>query len=128
MNKHWTRAFVLFRNERNFKFLRILKKDFRHCAVILENKNHWLYIDQTFFQTEFRVWEKNANPLEIFLDNNWKILETSPPKISQKNIFRLGWIDCVSMTKRVLGIRKRKIFTPFQLYNFLIKINEKKKN
>ncbi|MHA1541319.1 MAG: hypothetical protein ACTSXL_01195 [Alphaproteobacteria bacterium] len=119
MNNHWEKAFILFRNERKLKFLRILKKDFRHCAVILKSKTYWLYIDQTFFQLEIRVWEKTANPLEIFQKNNWNFFEILPPKISEKNLFRLGWIDCVSISKRILGIKKTFIFTPYQLYNHL---------
>ncbi len=119
MNNHWEKAFILFRNERKLRFLRILKKDFRHCAVMLKSKTHWLYIDQTFFQLEMRVWHKTANPLKIFEKNNWKVFETLPPKISKKNIFRPSWIDCVSISKRILGIKNRFIFTPYQLCNHL---------
>ena len=117
---HWISAYVLFRNERSFKGLRLLKKNFRHCAVILESDRHWLYLDQTFFQTEMRIWDKSVFPLVFFKKKGWKVLQVSSPASSNTNRFRFGWVDCVSMVKRVLGIKKRWVFTPYQLYKVLI--------
>ncbi|MBN1783375.1 MAG: hypothetical protein JW812_00205 [Alphaproteobacteria bacterium] len=116
---HWICAYVLFRDEKKLKLLRILKKGFRHCAVILESENHWLYIDQTFFQTEMRVWPKELMPLDVFKREGWMILKTNPPPFQKENVFRFGWVDCVSVTKRIFGIKKWGIYTPHQLYQFL---------
>lgn len=116
---HWVSAYVLFRNEQNLGLLRFLKRNFRHCAVLLESDLHWLYVDQTFFQTEMRVWPKDIDPLILFKQEGWRILKTNPPLFRSQNSFRLGWIDCVSTVKRILGIKKWGVFTPFQLYCFL---------
>ena len=116
---HWICAYILFRDEKEFKFLRILKKGFRHCAVILESENHWLYVDQTFFQTEMRVWNKEINPLVVFQKEGWETLKVNPPLFRVCHSFRFGWVDCVSVVKRILGIKKWGVFTPHQLYQLL---------
>ncbi|MBN2676243.1 MAG: hypothetical protein JXR30_03260 [Alphaproteobacteria bacterium] len=117
-NYQWQKTYVLFRNEQQMKFLRILKKNFRHCAVVFKSQDFYLHIDPTFFRIETRIFPKNADLLSFLQKEGWSILET-PYLPSTPSSLRLNWIDCVSLTKRLLGIKKWGIFTPYQLYKYL---------
>ncbi|MHA1549945.1 MAG: hypothetical protein ACTSXV_00645 [Alphaproteobacteria bacterium] len=117
----WQRVHVLFRNEHRLPFLRLFKKDFRHCALLFESKDSFLYLDTTLFRIETRVWTKPSSAISYFKKEGWIILTLPYMQTSSLYSFRLNWIDCVSVTKRFLGIKKWGIFTPFQLYKYLKK-------
>ena len=121
LNTPWQCVHVLFRNEHRLPFLKLLKKDFRHCALLFESEDSFLYLDTTLFRIETRIWIKPAPAISYFKKEGWKILTLPYIQTCLPHSFRFNWIDCVSVTKRFLGIKKWGIFTPFQLYKYLRK-------
>ncbi len=114
-------AWVVFTNQTQLLWLKILKKGFRHCFVIINDGKNWISIDPMSNYTDIAVhnishdfdlpkWlrSRGHSVIKACLNNNIK--KPAP------------WMffTCVEACKRILGIHKRSIFTPWQLYRYLL--------
>ena len=61
------------------------------------------------------------NTLQFFKANGIKIVYV-PKRFEMSKGFSLGIFTCVEVVKRILGISKISIVTPFRLYKFLKKL------
>lgn len=113
------KAWVIFSAQADLAWLKILKPGFRHCAVLLNDGRHWITIDPLSNYTDITVHQV---PLEFDLplwmkDRGYRIVST---QITRKTVpAPLALYSCVEAVKRVLGIHKRLIITPWQLYRYL---------
>lgn len=118
-------AWVVFTGKTDIFWLRFLKSGFRHCYVLLNDGHSWICIDPVSTYTDVQVYH------DIPANYNFpKWLELSgyrvTPATINKNHFKpapLMWCSCVEFVKRILGIHKCSVVTPWQLYKFLQKIN-----
>jgi len=112
-------AWVVFSGEADIAWLKILKPGFRHCAVLLNDGERWITVDPLSSYTDICV---HALPLDFNLPQ-W--MRDSGYIVTQAPVYRgckpAPWtvLSCVESVKRILGIRKRMIFTPWQLYRHL---------
>lgn len=114
------RAWVAFTNQTEFRFLRLFKRGFRHCFVLIHDGTHWISIDPMAHYMEVAVQEVAPDfDLVHWLRQQGHMVVDAP--LSQE--LRLGapirLFTCVEACKRVLGIHKMTILTPWQLYNHL---------
>jgi hypothetical protein len=114
-------AWVVFSGQADMAWLRILKPGFRHCYVLLNDGHHWLSIDPLSSHTDVRVHHLPAAfDLPLWLqDRGYKIVGTRIERRRKEAPW--GLFTCVEAVKRVLGLHKRFIITPWQLYRHLVK-------
>jgi len=115
------RAIVVFRDATEIRWLRILKRGFRHCAVLVEVEQGWVLCDalsnktvvkQIFDRSSQEIVERLAaaglHAIEVRV-------QTPPARMAPILPF-----TCVEAVKRILGIHAWSIVTPWQLYRHLV--------
>lgn len=108
---------VMFKESKfkRFKFL----KDFGHVLIFVKDiNNNWIGIDCIENGIDITVVPNNilldfCNKYNFIYLKDWDAHKN-------KQLFRLTYKSCVSTIKSILGINKYFIFTPKQLYNFLL--------
>jgi hypothetical protein len=112
------KAYIIFQNS-DMKSLGFLKEGFRHCDILLENG---IGIEITRKGLSFNITDKNVI-FDKLKKNSIIIIEYE----IKKNIYSvIGVKTCVGICKDILGIKNFFIFTPYQLYKYLIKNGGKK--
>ena len=118
----WDEALVVFSPEVQLWWLRFLKKGFKHCFVVLSNQENLVVIDPLRNRTEICVMSTfPLERLQILLEANGYITVRTQVRHHSDNAVSLGIFSCVEMVKRLLGIHKASIITPYRLYKFLNK-------
>jgi len=114
------KAHVIFTDDTDLPYLKILKRGFRHCFVLLNDGKNWIAFDPLASHFELTVPKVPPDfDLPRWLQGQGCI--TAPARIKpQKTPALPGLISCVETVKRVLGIRKLWLFTPWQLYRHLV--------
>ena len=101
-------------------YLRLLKPDYRHCMVAIQDQSVWQLLDplsnrlEVTHLGELRVDEV----LYAFTQAGYEALcvQRRPPYMRE-----LPWapFTCVEAVKRVLGLNARWVITPWQLRRYL---------
>lgn len=119
------RAWVVFSGRADLPWLKILKPGFRHCFVVLNDGVRWITMDPLSNYTDVIV---HSFPVDFDFPG-WlakrgnHVVSTCaecPVKPAPWGVF-----SCVEAVKRCLGIHRRFIFTPWQLYKYLKFLNKK---
>ena len=112
-------AYVGFGGEPRFWWMRLLKKGFCHCCVVLGNGYEWILIDTLSHFTDIIVL-KNVDIKKALTNQGYQLIRTTPviPNVSRAILMPF---TCVEAAKRFLGIKNRFILTPYQLFKFLLK-------
>lgn len=103
---------------------RIFCRKFRHCAIILEQKDikyKYIMLQVGFGRVNFIPLQKRD--LKILEQNGWVFLQQK----CYLNNYKLS-PTCVSFAKRALGIRAPFVLTPYQLFKYLKKCRAKRDN
>ena len=117
---------VAFGGRAEWWWARFLKPGFRHCFIALCPGSCWIILDPLSHQMEIRleVVGREFDLARWYRRHGLVVVETvlgeAPKKIAPAMIF-----SCVEMAKRILGIHRRFILTPWQLYKYLEKEKEK---
>ena len=120
IDEYRRRAFVVFSGQTDLKWLRILKPGFRHCFVLLSDKEHWLCLDPLSNRLELFLHpvDPHFDFVHFYADRGMAAVRATILPALPKPA-PLGVFTCVETVKRVLGIRHRRIVTPRQLHKFL---------
>ncbi|MGH1399429.1 MAG: hypothetical protein ACRBCT_09480 [Alphaproteobacteria bacterium] len=119
------KAWVVFSGQADLLWLKLLKPGFRHCYVILNDGNHWVSVDPLSNYTDVSVHNMPAD----FDLPRW--MQSRGHTILPAEILRpekqAPWMpfSCVEAVKRILGIHKHFMLTPWNLYRYLQKQNTK---
>ena len=119
-------AWVVFSGETDLPWLKILKKGYRHCFVLINDGQRWFSIDPLSAYTEVQVYHHILPSFDLpswLQSRGYQIIKTSIER-QHKRSAPIMVFSCVEVIKRVLGIHKRFIFTPWQLYQFLQQASE----
>lgn len=117
MNEAW----VVYSGKADLFYLRVLKKGFRHCSILLNDGKQWIEIDPLSNYTDVTV---HAVPLEFDLPD---YLRGQGHVVQNTEIHRPETkgptmpMTCVEVVKKHLGIHARWVLTPNQLYKHLEK-------
>jgi hypothetical protein len=114
-------ALVVFTTETGIRWLRRLRKGFRHCFILIQDdEDAWIVYDPLSNISVLSVLH-NASVDQIttwYHDCGLRVSRTfirrNPPPT-----FLLRPFTCVEAVKRVLGLHDRWIVTPWQLYRYL---------
>lgn len=113
-------ALVVFGGACALPWLRVLRPGFRHCFLLRRFAEGWLLYDPRSDRTELALWPSCEPELLV---NSLKergyaaVLATLPA--AERRAAPIAPFTCVEAVKRVLGIRRRRILTPWQLYRHL---------
>ena len=117
------KAYVVFTDNTSLWWLRLLKPGFRHCYLLLSCRGGrcWLELNPYSDQIEVSFCEFAASQSETSLLRTYENCLVCPVKINKapQKCAPLGFITCVEMVKRVLGIHDVRVITPYQLYKKL---------
>ena len=114
------RAWVVFCDNTELAWLRLLRPGFRHCFALLHDGGRWLTIDPLA-----TLLEVTAPPVEPGFDlPGWFAGQghTVVAATIRRDLTRpapLGLFTCVEACKRVIGLQDRVVLTPWQLYRRL---------
>lgn len=113
-------AWVVFTSKTDLPWLRFLKPGFRHCYALLNDGKVWISIDPMSNYTDISVHHHLPDDFDLprWLERRGAIVV--PASTSRKQTEApWGIISCVESVKRIFGIHKRGIITPYQLYRYL---------
>ena len=116
-------AWVVFSSQTDLPWLKILKPGFRHCFVLLNDGHNWISVDPLSNYTDVLVHHVPVHfDMPLWLrDQGYQVVASDIQRIKKS----APWAPytCVEAVKRVLGLHKRFILTPWQLYCHLTKTN-----
>ncbi len=115
-------VWVVFTDKTDISFLRHLKPGYRHCyALVKSESKKWVKIDPTSKQTKVYVFDFLSEDFDLseWFSQNGHTIVKAPRGGDQKNSMFIGVISCVEITKKIAGIGKANLFTPYQLYTWL---------
>ncbi|MDW3204479.1 MAG: hypothetical protein R8L07_02970 [Alphaproteobacteria bacterium] len=117
-------AIVAYTDQAAFSPLRLLKRRFRHCLILVEVSPYWIAIDSLIGRISYAVLDPQglAEYLIVLHDLGYRcqVTMTRPVSVSR---FRPLPLTCVEVAKRTLGIDDPRIWTPYQLYRLLKRTN-----
>lgn len=113
------KAWVVFTNQTDLPWLRVLRPGFRHCFVILHDGRRWLSVDPLAGRMEIQSLDVAGEfDLPRWLEEQGHIAIRA--KIHEhRKLMPLMPLTCVEVVKRVLGIKARSVITPWQLYRHI---------
>lgn len=115
------KAWVVFTGQTEISWLKFLKPGFRHCYVLLNDGERWTSIDPLSHITEISVHHHVPVDFDLpgWLQSRGNRVIAAPlcRDVTRAAPFML--FTCVEAVKRVLGIHRRFIVTPWQLYRHL---------
>ena len=110
-------AWVVFSGKTDLPWLKILKPGFRHCYVLLNDGDRWFTVDplSNFLDVSVHHHVPAGFDLPRWLISRGHTVVRSPVARIKKEA---PWMmfTCTEAVKRVLGLHKRFIVTPWQLY------------
>lgn len=119
-NNHPLSAYVVFDGETELSFLKGLKAGFRHCFLILEFETCWVSLDPLSCFCEVQHFDKaQIQDLPLWLKYQGYQIAQAPINRSDLKIRPFDYWSCVSFIKRVLGIQKWWVITPWQLKKYI---------
>lgn len=113
---------IVFVDHTECVLLKFLKRGFRHCFVILYIDDLWIACDPLKNTLEINSLDlpENFNIAEFYADQGHIVVCGQHDKMNIGKNFSIEILTCVNIVKRILGIRLFWIWTPWQLYRFLI--------
>lgn len=113
------RVFVLFTGKTELRWLGWLKPGFRHCLAIIDDGQGWLLIDPLAgYLTVERLRVPAGWDLPGWYQSvGYTVLPAVPARPARQA--PPGPMTCVEAIKRLIGLHKPLIITPYQLYRHL---------
>lgn len=113
-------ALVVFSNNTEIPLLKLCKKGYRHCQIFVRDRENWVCVDPMAHYMSVCV----IGAMDDF-DLRGHIIDQGHTYVPVRGISiqrrpaPLSFLTCVSICKRILGMRDRRIVTPSQLYTHL---------
>ena len=114
-------AWVIFTGKTDLPWLKMLKKGFRHCFLVMNDGQRWISLDPLATYIDIKIHHHIAPEFDLptWLDAQGYCVVQSEIECNHIKPAPLMIFSCVTFIKRALGIHKRFILTPWQLYQFL---------
>ncbi len=115
------KAWVVFSGRTDIGWLKILKPGFRHCYVLLNDGKRWASIDPLSHLTEVAIHHHVPINFDLpgWLEQQGQTVLSTPICRDLKKPAPFMIFTCVEAVKRLIGVHKRLIYTPWQLYKHL---------
>lgn len=121
-------AYVVFEDNTTLDYLRLLKKGFRHCYLLIKISDHCL-LELNPMSNKIYVSLHDLPSVELYLGALSQKKDISLCQVVLEEPAcepaPLGFFTCVEFVKRSIGIHDFLIITPHQLYKRLVKSRAK---
>lgn len=115
-------ALVGFGGNKRFWWMHFFKKGFYHCLVALGNGHEWVLIDPLSHYTDIFVLKK-VNLKGYLKSKGYRLIQTTPD-VPMDSSMQIMPYTCVETVKRFIGVKNHFIFTPYQLFCYLLRKKE----
>ncbi len=116
----WRRALVVFSDRADLVWLRLLRRGFRHCFLVLGSPGGWISLNAMAHRVEVAVLPVDADfDLAGWYRAQGLMVLEAHPTIPPRRALPFRPFTCVEMVKRTLGMTAGGIFTPWQLFQFI---------
>lgn len=116
---HHTQALVVFSDDAPLWWLRLLKRGFRHCFIVLTSGNDWLMVEPLSNGTFVQSLGVPAHyDVKGWFESHGLIVVATTIR-NDDRLAPLRFYSCVEEVKRILRLRAPWAFTPYQLYRHL---------
>jgi hypothetical protein len=114
-------ALVVFADHVDCVWLTFLRRGFRHCFVVLRAGTLWLACEPLKDRIELAALAlpPGFDLAAFYVGQGHRVLQGCPPPPRSRQAFAPGPLTCVTVVKRLLGIRAPWVWTPRQLYAHL---------
>lgn len=114
-------AIVVFGDQAGLSWLRFLKPGFRHCFVLLELDDGWVMLDSLAHWMHVAILPpvSSGELASWYEGHGYRTVVVCP---HEPSAVPAPWapFTCVETVKRALGIHRFSIWTPCQLWRFLL--------
>ncbi len=114
-------ALVVFVGHAECRWLGCLRAGFRHCFVTLRDGGSWLACDPLKDRIELSVLAVTGDfaLADFYARRGHTVLRgLTRPDLTRRS-FGVAPLTCVTVVKRLLGVRSPWVLTPWQLYRYL---------
>lgn len=116
------RALVMFCDQAEIWWLRLLRPGFRHCFVAVAAADGWVVVDPLSHCTAVNVIPTRADvDLAAHYRAHGLTVVEAMRQAAPRRLAPLRPYTCVEAVKRILGIHARTVLTPWQLFAHLNK-------
>ena len=100
---------------------RFIDSELQHVYVMMLSPGgqFWTIIDPVKSHIKIDTATIDEYPTPRDYDNDAVVLPVNIMINKNRNIYGFGLFYCVTVVKALLGVKKRSIMTPFQLYKYL---------
>ena len=118
------RVVVVFDGRAGLPWLKVLRPGFRHCFALIESDAGWIVYNPLSNRTEIGlVGPRKVEDLRRHFDRHkMACVVVRLPAAYSSSARPLAIFTCVEAIKRLLGIRRASVITPWNLFKFLINI------
>jgi hypothetical protein len=115
-------AIVVFDDNTEIAWLRLLKRGFRHCLVLVGDGEDWVLMDPVCTGISIALVRSVAPEylVEHFVQKGQAVAVGRAWGQRAHRSFPLRPLSCVEVVKHVLGISAAPVWTPYQLYRHLV--------
>ena len=119
---------VIFSDETDIRLLKLLKKGFRHCFMVMQQDGRWVLIDPRSNKTDIALLPHPAtfNFPRYFSEQGKTVIKVPLTIKTPHKVAPVFPVSCVETVKRLIGVHQRWVMTPYQLYRHLTKIQQGK--
>jgi len=114
--------FVCFAKVNKYHWLLSRLKGHQHCFAMAKSPggSYWIIVNPSWHNiTVTQVFVEDFPTPESYWGEEVEVIPYNAKIDEKPNDVFFGFISCVSVVKRLLGIRKRRIITPNQLCEYL---------
>lgn len=113
-------ALVAFTGRTELWWLRLLKPGFRHCFALIEDASGWIVCDALAHRLSLSVLPPRPAAVMFgqLLEAGYVVVPVRPRSAPRRAAMAVPF-TCVEAVKRLLGLRARRILTPWQLFRHL---------
>ncbi|MCB9963713.1 MAG: hypothetical protein H6855_06510 [Rhodospirillales bacterium] len=113
---------VVFSGESEIRWINwFLKKGFRHCYALINDGSKWITYDPLAHKTDIAIHHQISANFDLpgwLQARGLAVVKISLPSFKQKAL-PPAFFTCVEAVKRLSGVRKLSILTPYQLFKEL---------
>lgn len=111
------RAIVIFSGQSDLRILRLLKPGFRHCCLMIEVDQNWVFYNPMSHVTTMRIYSGLSLDEIVSWFHYCGHIVVCCRVSSPRNIdVSVRPYTCVEAVKRMLGITAPRVVTPWQLF------------
>lgn len=119
-------TWIVFSNDTDIPILKIFRRGFRHCFMIMQQNDRWILIDPRANKTDVQLLPhpKSFNFPRYYLEQGKTVLKIPTIKTPHKILSPFP-VSCVETLKRLIGLHAWWVMTPYQFYKHLFQLQKK---